>query len=90
MDYAIDLFASRPGSLEAASYSVASSTCPFLRVTSEGVEYAQTAVQKKELLDRMKEDETIVWPWVGKWSTDVFRLSLPEAKSLLAMYYGRR
>lgn len=63
-------------------------TAPLIKVKyTDGkltVMYAKTPDEKDELIKDFDEaSEVLMWPWPGKWSTDVFQVT----KKDLAVHY---
>ena len=50
---------------------------PLILVTASGdIRTARTRGEKDALIAACSfESDTLLWPWVGQWSTDVFRLT---------------
>jgi hypothetical protein len=55
---------------------------PLIRVRGGEIMYASTLGEKRALLEGSTEDDVLVWPWGGKYSTTVFGLSLEQAQAL--------
>ena len=74
----------QPDSFAAARVGASDKISPFIRRTSKGIEYAGTLTEKRDLVRRMRKNEIVIWPWGGRWATDVFELSVEEARELVS------
>ena len=58
-------------------------TVPFILITSDTVYVAKNVTDKRDLLSKYKDGDTLLAPWPGQWSTDVFEVDVEMAKQLV-------
>lgn len=60
----------------------------LIRIASTGeITFARTRQDKDSMLAAMNwEEDVLLWPWIGQWYTDIFRLSKKDTEK----YYEDR